>query len=441
MKTQKGILLSLVLSISIIGQSQISKTISCTAGNLDALLGGSKTVVTNLTITGSIDARDFKCMSTIMTSLLDLDISAVTIKSYTGSGGTHVDNNNVYLANEIPDYAFQVNSPSILRSIILPNSLTSIGNYAFWYHKELLSITIPSSVISIGKDAFRGTSLTDISLPNGLKTIVSGAFSGSLIESIIIPNTVTAFGVNTYMYNVGVFSYCSKLVNVTLPNSIISIPFETFLNCKALRNIEVPNSVNYIGDKAFANCTSLTDIKIPNSVISLGRSAFLNCTGLESIVIGSNVSTIYELAFDGCTSLSSITVCNKTPIDFTKNLDVFRGVNKATCTLYVPSGSKIDYQTNVVWMDFKNIVETTTGISSPSMPTIAFSPNPTTDSFTLNGLEELATVILMDLNGKVLLTRQVNNTETVSLKGLLKGIYIAKVSTSKGTIQQKLIKQ
>ena len=240
MKTQKGILLSLVLSISIIGQSQISKTISCTAGNLDALLGGSKTVVTNLTITGSIDARDFKCMSTIMTSLLDLDISAVTIKAYTGSGGTHVDYNNVYLANEIPGYAFQTNSPSILRSIILPNSLTSIGECAFWYHNELLSITLPSSLTSIGKDAFRGTSLTNINLPNGLKTIVSGAFSETPIVSIIIPNTVSVFGYDTNMYDVGVFSNCTKLTSVTLSNTSTTIPFKTFLNCDSLKNIIIP---------------------------------------------------------------------------------------------------------------------------------------------------------------------------------------------------------
>jgi len=444
MKTQKGILLSLFLSISIIGQSQISKTISCTAGNLDALLGGSKTVVTNLTITGSIDARDFKCMSTIMTSLLDLDISAVTIKSYTGSGGTHVDYNNVYLANEIPDYAFQTNSPSILRSIILPNSLTSIGVCAFWSHNELLSIIIPSSVISIGQQAFSGTSISSINLPNGLITIGWGAFSGCKIDNVTIPNTVTSFGANIgfeYGNHTGVFSNCTKLVSVTIPNSITSIPEKTFLNCTALKNVTIPNSVTYINYNAFESCSSLTDIIIPNSITSIGSSAFLNCTGLKSIVIGSNVSKIWDLAFDGCTGLSSITVSRKTPLDFTNYPNVFRGVNKSTCILYVPVGTKSDYQTNVVWMDFKNIIESTTGISSPTMPSITFSPNPTTDSFTLNGLEELATVLLMDLNGKVLLTKQVNNNETVSVKGLLKGIYIAKVSTSKGTIQQKLIKQ
>jgi hypothetical protein len=444
MKTKKEVLLSLVLSISIISQSQISKTISCTAGNLEALLGGSKTVVTNLTITGSIDARDFKCMGSIMTSLLYLDINAVTIKSYTGPNGTTVGSYNVYQSNEIPSNSFTMNSNSRLYSIILPNSLTSIAASAFWNNYRLGIVSIPNSVTSIGQLAFEVTGITNIILPTGLTTLGWGAFSNCNIKQITIPNTVTNFGVNIgsdYGYHRGVFMDCKSLESISIPNSITNIPENTFKNCIALKNITIPNSISYILYNAFENCTSLTDIIIPNSVTSIGSNAFLNCKGLKSIVIGSKVSNISDLAFDGCTSLSSITVSSKTPLDFTNTRNVFRGVNKSTCILNVPIGTKSDYQTNIVWMDFKNIIESTTDISSPTIPSITFLPNPNTESFTINGLLEFATMILFDLNGKIVFTKHINNAEPISISNLQNGIYIAKVVTKNATYQHKLIKQ
>lgn len=441
MKTQKAILLSLFLSISTMGQSQISKTINCTAGNLDALLGGSKSVVTSLTLTGSIDARDFNCMTNLMTSLLDLDISAVTIKAYKGGGGTHQSYNNVYLANEIPSYAFYVNSPSILRSIILPNSLTSIADEAFWAHKKLADITLPNSLISIGKNAFLGNPITKIILPEGLKIIETGAFSETLIETITIPNSVISLGEFVFgSIETGVFSKCSNLKSIILPNSLTAVSNEMFRNCKNLTNITIPNTVIYIGSYAFEGCTSLTNIVFSSSVKTLNGSNFKNCTKLKSIVLGENITTIGDLTFDGCSNLSSITVRNRKPIDFTKSPNVFRGVDKTNCILYVPLGTKADYQTNVVWMDFKNIVESTTDISSLTTTSINIFPNPTAESFVLNGLEEEAKVQVIDLNGKILLTQKVDNTEKVFVNTLRNGVYIVKIITAQQAIEQKIIK-
>jgi hypothetical protein len=138
-------------------------------------------------------------------------------------------------------------------SITIPDSVTSIGDFAFAYCNNLTSITIPDSVTIIGQDAFHFcTSLT----------------------SVTIPDSVTSIGEYA-------FSRCSNLTSVTIGNSVTSIGTYAFNACYNLTSVTIPDSVTSIGSYAFIYCTSLTRITIPDSIESIGEGAFEGCTSLN----------------------------------------------------------------------------------------------------------------------------------------------------------------
>ena len=130
------------------------------------------------------------------------------------------------------------------------------------------------------------------------------------------------------------FSGCSGLTSIVIPNSVTSIEYEAFKHCTELTSVEIPNSVTSIGEYAFSGCTGLTSIEIPGSVTSIGSSAFSGCTGL--------------------TSVTSLIPANEL---FAINSYVFSGVDKTTCTLYVPYGAKETYAATEYWNKFANIIE------------------------------------------------------------------------------------
>jgi len=178
----------------------------------------------------------------------------------------------------IGDYAFS--SCSALTSITIPDSVTSIGDHAFSYCSSLTSITIPDSVTSIGDYAFFCcSSLTSITIPDSVTSIGDEAFSWcSSLESITIPDSVTSIG--DYA-----FDYCSSLTSITIPDSVTSIGDYAFFCCSSLTSITIPDSVTSIGDYAFSDCSSLTSITIPDGVTSIGGSAFAYCDSLTSITV------------------------------------------------------------------------------------------------------------------------------------------------------------
>ena len=152
------------------------------------------------------------------------------------------------------------------KNTIIPNSVTSIGDSAFWGCSSLTSITIPNSVISIEDKAFFGCeSLTSITIPNSVISIGDSAF-----------------------YE------CERLTSITIPNSVISIGEYAFYGCKSLTSITIPNSVISIGEYAFYGCKSLTSITIPNSVTSIGERAFGECSSLREISIPKKLTNIVE---------------------------------------------------------------------------------------------------------------------------------------------------
>ena len=186
--------------------------------------------------------------------------------------------------------------------LVIPNSITEIGNYAFSDCSSLTSVNIPNSVTTIGEYAFSNcSSLTSINMPNSVTTIGYAAFVGcSSMTHIDIPNSVTTIGEYA-------FRYCSSLTSVNMPNSVTEIGDYAFSNCSSLTSVNIPNSVTTIGEYTFYNCSSLTSVTIGNSVTTIGDYAFSNCSSLTNVTIGNSVTTIGNYAFRYCSSLQNMT--------------------------------------------------------------------------------------------------------------------------------------
>jgi hypothetical protein len=206
---------------------------------------------------------------------------------------------------------------AISGNITLSNSVTSIGDYAFW-DCRFTSITIPNSVMSIGQGAFDGCDgLMSITIPNSVTRIGEYAFVRcDNLTSITIPfvgNTLNGTENTHFGFIFGGYYYAVpeslRTITITGGNSIGE---GAFSNCENLTSITLPNSVTSIGDYAFNGCGGLTDITIPASVTSIGDRAFSGCDGLTDITIPASVRSIGEYAF-GCENLTSISVNANNP--------------------------------------------------------------------------------------------------------------------------------
>ena len=245
-----------------------------------------------------------------LTSVYITDIAAwcgISFNNY-----SFVDSNPLSRANNL-----YLNG-NLLTDLVIPNSVTSIGSYAFHGCTSLTSVTIPNSVTSIGSDAFSACrSLTSVTIPNSVTSIGSDAFNNCTgLTSIEIPNSVTSIGG-------GAFSGCTGLTSVTIPNSVTSIGSHAFNGCTGLTSVTIPNSVTSIEDNAFSGCTGLTSVNIPSSVTKIEWYAFSGCTGLTSVTIPNSVTSIGMEAFSGCTSLTSVIWNAKNCADFTSTSTPF----------------------------------------------------------------------------------------------------------------------
>ena len=261
-----------------------------------------------------------------------------TFSSFFGDDNTSVTSVVIPVSvTSIGDFAFFDCTALTSVTFVLTSSVTSIGNHAFDGCTSLTSITIPNSVISIGNYVFyRCTSLTSITIGNSVTSIGNYVFAYcTSLTSITIPNSVTKFGIYA-------FAYCTSLTSVTIGNSVTSIGRRAFDDCTSLASISVdsannnfssaegvlfnkdkttlvqyppsktgitytiPSSVTSIGDFAFWGCTYLTSVTIPAIVTSIGGFAFFDCTALTSITIPNSVISIGNNAFYGCTSLVTV---------------------------------------------------------------------------------------------------------------------------------------
>lgn len=218
-------------------------------------------------------------------------------------------------------------------SYVIPSSVTSVGDYAFFGCSNLTGITIPFGITSIGKSAFDSCSgLASITLPSSITGIGAWAFWGTKLASITIPFSVTSIGNRAFTCEITVdvnnSSYSSVdgvLFNKTR-TKIIQCPMD-----KA-GDYAIPPGVTSIGDYAFENCTSLTGITIPSGVTSIGDYAFYDCYLFKSITIPSSVTSIGKNAFNACSYLEGAYFEGNAP---SIGLGVFNFVDSMT-VYYLP---------------------------------------------------------------------------------------------------------
>jgi len=320
-----------------------------TPGTLGTILTSDQlSNLTSLTVTGTIDARDFKTMRDNMPLLATLDISGATIAAHTGTDGT-VSTNVTYPANEIPQYSFY-------------NTAISTVN------TSLTSISLPSSVTSIGNNAFQDCS--------------------SLVGSLTIPSTLTTIGNNVFTNSGVLFTVDGANPNYSSEDDVLFNKDKTMLiQCPISKtgSYTIPSSVTSIGESAFYNCSSITgSLTIPSLVTSIGTGAFVNCIGFAgSLTIPASITSIGGYAFYGCSNISSIKAYGATPSLITLGSSAFVGMNTSTCVLHVPAGTKDLYEAADQWKAFKpNITDDL--VIAPAATTTAAS-SVTSSGAILNG--------------------------------------------------------
>jgi hypothetical protein len=301
-----------------VGALRAQTTVTITAGGLATALSG-QTGITSLKVNGTMDARDFKTINNLASTLTSVDLSGVTkVEAYQGTGGTGVGNVS-YPANEIPERSFM--SMRNLITVLLPSNagITSIGFGAF-NQSGITEIEVPNGVTTIGNNAFanpvRGQSKLKKVTLRSVVTLGANAFQNAALEEIILSNNLEEIGQNAFQG--------TNLTSISIPASVTRIESGAFDNSDALTNISFPedsklewlSGVNTFQRTAIANlqlpvgtkivdgkldqfcylCRNLTAVTIPANVTEIGRNAF-NGTAIASIVIPDGVTTIGQDAF------------------------------------------------------------------------------------------------------------------------------------------------
>ena len=267
-----------------------------------------------------------------------LDDGTVEITKYIGWEAEKVDIPEKIDGKSVTSIGYDAFKYSRLASITIPDSVTSIGSYAFYFCTNLRSVTIPDNVTEIYERAFyHCTSLKSVTIPASVKYIGPEAFGYGIYddEHTIVDGFSINYTKNTYgHYYATKYGFSSEtcLVTEELDNGtlaikgyagvdkIFTVPSEingkkvteigdsVFKDCLILTSVTIPNSVTSVGDRAFWGCANLTSITIPGSVMSIGFIAFSDCSSLKSVTIPDSVTSIGDSAFGDCTSLTAIDV-------------------------------------------------------------------------------------------------------------------------------------
>lgn len=278
--------------------------------NSDALYGFKVTGVEALT-QAQIDQSIFTVDAGVITEFHDYFGSTLTVpQTVNGQTITAIGEDAFYDVKGIakitlPESVTRIEEGAFryctdLRSINLPNNLVYLGDRAFQCCENLQAITVPNGITVLNGYTFDRCGLKSVTLPSGLREIGAVDFSGcKQLTKITIPSTVSVIGENAFAG--------SGLTSCALPSGVTEVPCCAFDNCLSLKKITLGSNVTVIDSSAFSGCTSLTGITLPQTLTSIGGNAFADCESLTEIAIPASITSLSGGVFSGCTALKTIT--------------------------------------------------------------------------------------------------------------------------------------
>ncbi len=258
-------------------------------------------------------------------------VTSVTLPNSLTSIGEYafygcVNLTNVTIPNSVTNiggYAFR--DCKVLKTVSMPSSLRTVGEYAFSYCTNLTSVSLPSNVKTIGQYAFAWCdNIQTVYLSSGVTTIESHAFYlCSSLTSINLPSTLSSIGESAFMY-------CSSLQSISIPGGVKEVPYDAFYGCRTMTTLSLSHGISEIGYNAFGFCTNLNEVILPGSITSISNFAFSSCKKITSINLPENVSYIGYNAFYYCSALTEFQVSS--------NNDHFKAIDGL---LYSKVGEKL----------------------------------------------------------------------------------------------------
>ncbi len=339
---------NLILSMCVIATlNATALTVTSTPGELHNIITGDLSAVTELTITGEMDARDFRFIADSLNQITDVDLSATRITAFTNTSVPTLGRVFQFAADELPTLSFMC--------------------------KPIKHIALPVTLRTVGEAAFTGcTALEVIDWSTTLDSIAPYAFAGcEALTEITLPSALTALGHNA-------FAYCTSLTSVKVGDEakLSHVGECAFVDCCLLNEVNLGDNISEIGEGAFANTaistldlSNLNNLKVvngwiasgspveavvlPATVTTIAEGALLGTKDIAQLTLPATVGYIGDLAMAGMTGLTELTAEPETVPELGEQ--VWFGVNQPGVTLRVPPLAKIDYQEALQWQEF-NIV-------------------------------------------------------------------------------------
>ena len=318
---KKVAILCTLLCVAFVSQAQELR-INITAGTLSSVINQD---FTSLTITGTMDVRDFAYLHDNAMHMTSIDLSGVAIAGYDNRDEQYMGYHSHFEAHAIPPSTFF--GFTALQEVVLPAGVTAIGEGAFAGCTALTTVSGAESLQRINDYAFSGCAqLTTLPLSNGLKYIGDYAFDKCVaIERVDLSACATlthigarAFGLNTSLSTVqlpasvqkignAAFAGCSALTSVVMPTSLVSMGEGVFASCTALNSIDLSGcGVAELPAWSFSGCAQLQRVVLSEPMTTIGEGAFYYCTSLGSLVLPADITLIEGFAFAGCSGLNEI---------------------------------------------------------------------------------------------------------------------------------------
>jgi len=352
-----------------------------------------------------IEPNAFYACQSLTTFMVPDSVTTIGSDAFRGSGLTSITipEKVSYIGNAAFAYCKR------LASVDIPANVKTIEPFTFLQCDSLTSFEINDSITSIGQEAFRNSGLTSISIPKSVSFVgnaafgncpvitafnidpennsyasVDGVFFDKAQKKLIqypIGNTRTEYTVpatvdSIYNYafancvnlttvtlsegitSIGDFAFhkCSNISTLSIPNSVTSIGADAFSYCSKIDSVNIPLGVKTIKNNTFKYCEKIKSVTLPYTVLTIGDEAFAYCSELTNISLSGNLQSIGYGSFLDCVNLTEIYSKNEVP-PTVPNSFTFGNVNRNTCKLYVPNGSKTDYQNASVWNEFLTILE------------------------------------------------------------------------------------